>query len=68
MIASSSDDPDGEKFFFIQADNKKETKEQTLRRKQQSRENAALGVANEELSSIETSMKEITKIDEDSAP
>ena len=40
VTTSSSDVADKEKFFFTQADNKNESKEQTIERKEQPKQNA----------------------------
>ena len=54
---SSLDVADGEKTFFTQADNNDESEEQTLERKEQSRQNAKQWAANEELPVLKTSVK-----------
>ena len=54
---------DQERFFSTQADNKDESEEQTLERKEQFRQNAKQWVAKAEPSSLKTSVKELTKID-----
>ena len=48
VTTSSSDVADEEQFFFTQADKIDQTEEQTLERKEQSRENAKQWVAGEE--------------------
>ena len=63
MTTSSSDVADEEQFSLTQADNIDESEEQTFERNEQSRQNAKQWVANEELSSLKTSAKNITKID-----
>ena len=63
VTTSSSDVADQEQFFFTQTDGQNETEEQFLRRKEQSRENAAEWVVNQEPSSMKPSIKEYTKID-----
>ena len=63
MTTSSSEVADEEQFFFTQADNNDESKQETLERKEQSRQNANQWVANEEPASLTTSVKEFTKID-----
>ena len=63
VTTSSSDVADEEQFFFTQTDDQVKTEEQTLKRKQQSREKAAEWVINQEPSSMKQSVKEITKID-----
>ena len=60
---SSSDVADEEQFFFTQADNANESEEQTLERKEQSRQNAKQWAANEESPALKTSVKEFTKVD-----
>ena len=63
MTTSSSDVADEEQIFFTSADDSKESEEQTLERKEQSRQNAKQWAANEELLALKTSVKEFTKID-----
>ena len=63
MTRFTSDVADEEQFFFTQADKNDESEEQTLERKEQSRKNAKQWVANEQPSSLKTSVKEFTKID-----
>ena len=63
VTTSSSDVADEEQFFFTQSDNNDESEEQTLERKKQSKQNAKQWVANEELSSLKTSVKKIINID-----
>ena len=63
MTTSSSDVADEEPFFFTQADNNDESKEQTFELNEQSRQNARQCVAKEEPSSLKTSVKDSTKID-----
>ena len=62
VTTSSSDVADEEQSFFTYADDAKESEEQTLVRKEQSRQNAKWA-ANEELLALKTSVKEFTKID-----
>ena len=62
-VTTSSSDVADEQIFFTHADNAKESKEQTLERKEQSRQNAKQWAANEELPALKTSVKEFTKID-----
>ena len=50
------------KLFFTQTNNESKTEEQILQRKKESRQNAKQWVANEEPSSMKTSVKEIAKI------
>ena len=57
VTTCSSDVADEEQSFFRQADKKDESKEQRLERKEQSRQNAKQLVANEEASSLKTSVK-----------
>ena len=63
VTTSSSDVADEEQIFFTSADDAKESEEQTLERKEQSRQNAKQWAANEELHALKTSVKEFTKID-----
>ena len=63
VTTSSSDVADEEKIFFTSADDATESEEQTLERKEQSRQNAKQWAANEELLALKTSVKEFTKID-----
>ena len=63
VTTSSSDVADEEQIFFTSADDVKESEEQTLERKEQSRQNAKQWFANEELLALKTSVKEFTKID-----
>ena len=63
MTTSSSDVADEEQIFFTHADDAKESEEQTLERKEQSRQDAKQWAANEELLDLKTSVKEFTKID-----
>ena len=62
MTTSSLDVADEEKFFFTQADNNDESEEQTLERKEESRQNAKQWAANEESSDLKTSVKKFTKV------
>ena len=50
-------------FVFTQADNNDEPEEETLERKEQSRQNAKQWRANEEPSSLKTSVRKLTKVD-----
>ena len=68
VTTSSSDVADDEQFFFTQADSKHESEERTLEQKEQSRQNAKQWVANEELSSLKTSVKEFTNVDGNTTP
>ena len=63
MTTSSSDVADEEQVFFTQTDNNDESEEQTLDRKEQSRQNAKLWAAHVESSALKTTVKELTKID-----
>ena len=63
VTTSSSDVADEEQFFFTQADGEDESEEQTLERKEQTREKATELVAHEEPSPMKPSIKEFTKID-----
>ena len=63
VTTSSSDVADEEQIFFTHADDGKDSEEQTLERKEQSRQNAKQRAANEESPALKTSVKEITKID-----
>ena len=63
VTTSSSDAADEEQVFFTQTYNDKESEEQTLERKEQSRQNAKQWAANEESPALKTSVKEFTKID-----
>ena len=62
VTTSSSDVADEEQIFFTHADDGKESEEQTLERKEQSRQNAKQWAANEESPALKTSVKEF-KID-----
>ena len=63
MTTSSSDVADEEQVFFTQTDNDNEHEEQTIERKEQSRQNAKQWAANEESPALKTSVKEFKKID-----
>ena len=63
MTNSSSDVAHEEQFFFTQADRNDESKDQTLERKEKSRQNGKQWVADEEPTSLKTSVKEFTKDD-----
>ena len=63
VSTSSSDVADEEQIFFTHADDGKEPEEQTLERKEQSRQNAKQWAANEELPALKTSVKEFTKVE-----
>ena len=60
---SSSDVADEEQVFFTHADDTNESEEQTLERKEQSRQNARQWAANEESPALKKSVKEFTRID-----
>ena len=61
VTTTSSDVADEEHIFFTHADDAKESEEQTLERKEQSRQDAKQWAANEELPDLKTSVKEFTK-------
>ena len=63
VTTSYSDVADEEQIFFTHADDGKESEEQTLERKEQSRQNAKQWAANEESPALKTSVEELTKID-----
>ena len=63
LTTSYSDAAREEQFFVTQADNNDESEEQTLERKEQTRQNAKQWAANEESSALKTSVKDITKVD-----
>ena len=63
VTTSSSDVADEEQNFLTQADNNKESEEQTLERKEQSKQNAKQWAVNKESPALKTSAKEFTKID-----
>ena len=63
VTTSSSDVADEEQIFFTHADEGKESEEQTLERKEPSRQNAKQWAANEESPALRTSVKQFTKID-----
>ena len=63
VINYSSDVADEEHFSFTHSDKNDESEEQPFERKQRSRQNAKHWVANEETSSLKTSVKEFTTID-----
>ena len=68
LTTSSSDVADEERIFFTHADDGNESEEQTLERKQQSRQNAKQWAAHEESPALKTSVKEFTKIDGNTTP
>ena len=63
VIYSSSDVAVEEQFFSTQADNKDESEQETLGRKEQSRQNPKQWASNEETSDLKTIVKQFTKID-----
>ena len=63
VTTSSSDVADEEHIFFTHADDAKESEEQTLERKEQSRQNAKQWAANEKLPALKMSVKEFTETD-----
>ena len=63
VTTSSSDVADEEQVFFTHADDDKESEEQTLERKEQSRQDAKHWAANEGLLDLKSSVKEFTMID-----
>ena len=63
VTTSSSDVADEEQFFFTKATGNNESEEQTLERKEQSKQKATQWAANEESPVLKTSVKEFTKID-----
>ena len=67
VTTSSSDVADEEQFFFTHADDGNESEEQTLERKEQSRQTAKQWAVNEQPPALETSVKEFTKIDGNTA-
>ena len=64
VSTSSSDVADEEEFFFTQTERQDEIEEQILQRKQQSQKKTADWVVNQEPPSMKPSIKEFTKIDE----
>ena len=68
VTTSSSDVADEEHIFFTDADNSNESEEQTLDRKERSRQNVKQWAANEEPPVLKTSVKEFTKIDGNTTP
>ena len=60
---SSSDVTNEQQFFFTHASDSNESLEQTLERKERSRQNAKQWAANEESPVLKTSVKDFTKID-----
>ena len=62
VTTSSSDVADEEQFSFTHADDINESEEQTLERKERSRQNAKQWAVNEESPVLKTSVREFTKI------
>ena len=63
VTTASSDVADEEQFFFTHADDRNESEEQTLERREQSRQKAKQWAANEQSPVLKTSVTEFTKID-----
>ena len=63
VTTSSSDVADGEQLFFTQADKNDKSEEQTLERKEKSKQNEEQWVGKEKPFSLKRSVKEFTKID-----
>ena len=63
VTTSSSDVADEEQIFFTHADDAKESEQQILERKEQSRQNGRQWAANEGSPALKTSVKEFTNID-----
>ena len=63
VTTSSSDVADEEQVFFTQIDNDNESEEQTLDRKEQSKQNAKKWAINEQSPIMTTTVKQLTKID-----
>ena len=63
VTTSSSDVADEEQIFFTHEKDDKESEEQTLERKEQSRQDAKQWAANEGLLDLKSSVKEFTKVD-----
>ena len=63
VTTSSSDVADEEQIFFTHADDGEDSEEQTLERKERSRQNAKQWAANEESPALKTRVKEFTMID-----
>ena len=68
MKTSYLDVADEEQFFFTPSDNEIESEEQTLQRNKNSRKDANEWAANEQPSSLKSSVKELTKIDANTTP
>ena len=65
---SSSDVADEVQFFFTHADDSNGSEEQTLERKERSKQKAKQWAANEESPVLKTNVKEFTKIDGNTTP
>ena len=63
MTTSSFDVAEEEQLFFTHADNSNDSEEQTLQRKEQSKQNAKQWASNVESPALKTILKEFTKID-----
>ena len=63
VTTSSSDVADEEQVFFTQTDNDNESEEQTLDKKEQSKQNVKKWAINEQSPIMKTTVKEFTKID-----
>ena len=63
VTTSSSDVADEEQVFFTQTDNDNESEEQTLDRKEQSKQNPKKWAINEQSPIMKTTVKQLTKID-----
>ena len=63
VTTSSSDVADEEQFFFTFADDSNQSEQQTLERKEQSKQNAKHWAANEESLALKTCVKAFTKIE-----
>ena len=68
VTTSSSDVADEEQIFFTHANDDKESDEQTLERKEQSRQDAKQWAASEGLLDLKSSVKEFTKLDGNTTP
>ena len=63
VTTSSSDVAEEEQVFFTQRDNDNESEEQTLDKKEQSKQNAKKWAINEQSPIMKTTVKQLTKID-----
>ena len=63
VTTSSSDVADEEQVFFTQTDNDNESEEQTVDKKEQSKQNAKKWAINEQSPIMKTTVKQLTKID-----